>query len=140
MDFTFTLDQLPNVAADVLKSIENRVIVFQGEMGVGKTTFIAALCHTIGVVGKTSSPTFSLVNEYETSDNQLVYHFDCYRLNSEAEALDFGIEDYLYSGNFCFIEWPEKIPNLLNMSLTKISIKLLENDVRQLTIENQNSF
>ena len=71
------------------------------------------MCEQLGVISTTSSPTFSLVNEYETANNQFVYHFDVYRLKSEAEALDMGIDDYLYSGNWCFIEWAEKIPNLI---------------------------
>lgn len=78
-------------------------------MGVGKTTLIKQLCKSLGVEDATSSPTFSLVNEYYTSKNEIVYHFDFYRLNKETEALDMGVDDYLYSGNWCFIEWSEKL-------------------------------
>jgi tRNA threonylcarbamoyladenosine biosynthesis protein TsaE len=103
-------------------------------MGVGKTTLIKQLCKTLGVVGATSSPTFSLVNEYEADANQLVYHFDFYRLNKEEEALDMGIDDYLYSGNWCFIEWAEKIPNLIPETHSVISISQLPNGKRCLTL------
>jgi tRNA threonylcarbamoyladenosine biosynthesis protein TsaE len=81
-------------------------------MGAGKTTFIKQLAKELGVMEATSSPTFSLVNEYQTNDNQIVYHFDFYRLKNETEALDMG-DEYLYSGNWCFIEWAENIPNLI---------------------------
>ncbi len=88
--------------------IPNKVLLFHGEMGVGKTTLIKVLAKALGVEGATSSPTFSLVNEYQSIDNQIVYHFDFYRLKNETEALDMGADEYLYSGNWCFIEWAEK--------------------------------
>ena len=109
MTINFSLHQLEDVAQKILNENPNKVILFHGEMGVGKTTLIKQLCKSLGVTDATSSPTFSLVNEYETTTNQLVYHFDFYRLNKETEALDMGIDDYLYSGNWCFIEWAEKI-------------------------------
>ena len=109
MTINFSLLQLEDVAQKILIENTNKVILFHGEMGVGKTTLIKQLCKSLGVTDATSSPTFSLVNEYETTTNQLVYHFDFYRLNKETEALDMGIDDYLYSGNWCFIEWAEKI-------------------------------
>jgi tRNA threonylcarbamoyladenosine biosynthesis protein TsaE len=103
-------------------------------MGVGKTTLIKQLCKTLGVTGATSSPTFSLVNEYEATDNQLIYHFDFYRLNDEVEALDMGIDDYLYSGNWCFIEWAEKIPNLIPETHSVITMELLADGKRSLQL------
>ena len=90
-------------------------------MGAGKTTLIKAICHSLGVNSAVSSPTFSLVNEYEYPGG-LVYHFDCYRLKTPTEALDFGIEEYLSSDSYCFIEWPEKIADFLPSSYLKISI------------------
>jgi len=88
------------------------VWLLEGEMGVGKTTFIQALCRGLGVTGPVQSPTFALVNEYATVPGGTVYHFDFYRIKSEVEALDLGVEEYFDSGNFCFVEWPSKIPNL----------------------------
>jgi tRNA threonylcarbamoyladenosine biosynthesis protein TsaE len=103
-------------------------------MGVGKTTLIKQLCKNLGVEDATSSPTFSLVNEYQASKNQLVYHFDFYRLNKESEALDMGVEDYLYSGNWCFIEWSEKIENLIPEHHAIIVIELLPDGKRLLEL------
>ena len=125
MTITFSIDQLPKVAQKILDQNPNKVILFNGEMGVGKTTLIKQLCKTLGVKDATSSPTFSLVNEYQTDTNQVVYHFDFYRLNKETEALDMGVDDYLYSGNWCFIEWSEKIENLIPEQHTIITIELL---------------
>jgi tRNA threonylcarbamoyladenosine biosynthesis protein TsaE len=109
-----SLKQLQNVANEVANILEtHKVVLFFGHMGAGKTTFINMLCKMLEVQDETSSPTFSIVNEYQTKSNSLVYHFDFYRLKSETEAFDLGYEDYLYSGNICLIEWPEKIVNLL---------------------------
>ena len=134
MKIDFSLDQLEEVAQKIIAENPNKVILFHGEMGVGKTTLIKQLCKTLGVVGTTSSPTFSLVNEYQTTNNQIVYHFDFYRLNHEVEALDMGVDDYLYSGNWCFIEWAEKIPNLIPETHSVITIALLPNGKRSLEL------
>ena len=134
MKIDFSLDQLEEVAQKIIAENPNKVILFHGEMGVGKTTLIKQLCKTLGVVGTTSSPTFSLVNEYQTTNNQIVYHFDFYRLNHEVEALDMGVDDYLYSGNWCFIEWAEKIPNLIPEAHSVITIALLPNGKRSLEL------
>jgi tRNA threonylcarbamoyladenosine biosynthesis protein TsaE len=113
MEIIFSINEIQEVAEKIIAENPHKVIVFNGQMGVGKTTLIKALSKVLGVNDTTSSPTFSLVNEYQTNDHQYVYHFDVYRLKSEAEALDMGIDEYLYSGHWCFIEWAEKIPNLL---------------------------
>jgi tRNA threonylcarbamoyladenosine biosynthesis protein TsaE len=134
MNIIFSIDQLEEVAQKIISENPKKVILFHGEMGVGKTTLIKQLCKTLGVVGATSSPTFSLVNEYEANANQLVYHFDFYRLNKEEEALDMGIDDYLYSGNWCFIEWAEKIPNLIPETHSVITISQLPDGKRCLTL------
>jgi tRNA threonylcarbamoyladenosine biosynthesis protein TsaE len=134
MTITFYLDQLTAVAQKILEQNPNKVILFNGEMGVGKTTLIKQLCKTLGVEEATSSPTFSLVNEYQTSKNQIVYHFDFYRLNQENEALDMGVDDYLYSGNWCFIEWSEKIENLIPEEHSIITMKLLADGNRSLEL------
>ena len=136
MEIVFTLDELALVAQKVIDQHPSKVILFHGEMGVGKTTLIKQLCKTLGVSSATSSPTFSLVNEYETIDNQVVYHFDFYRLKNEMEALDMGADDYFYSGNWCFIEWAEKIPNLIPDEHAVITIELVENGKRHLTLTN----
>ncbi|MDD2674934.1 MAG: tRNA (adenosine(37)-N6)-threonylcarbamoyltransferase complex ATPase subunit type 1 TsaE [Flavobacterium sp.] len=134
MNIIFSIDQLEEVAQQIIANNRKKVILFHGEMGVGKTTLIKQLCKTLGVTGATSSPTFSLVNEYEANDNQLVYHFDFYRLNKEEEALDMGVDDYLYSGNWCFIEWAEKIPNLIPEVHSVINISLLADGKHSLTL------
>lgn len=134
MNSIFSIDQLEEVAKQIIVQNPKKVILFHGEMGVGKTTLIKQLCKSLGVKGATSSPTFSLVNEYEGYDNQLVYHFDFYRLNDEVEALDMGIDDYLYSGNWCFIEWAEKIPNLIPQTHSVITITLLADGKRSLQL------
>jgi tRNA threonylcarbamoyladenosine biosynthesis protein TsaE len=134
MTITFSIDQLSEVAQQILDQKPNKVILFNGEMGVGKTTLIKQLCKTLGVQDATSSPTFSLVNEYQTDANQTVYHFDFYRLNKETEALDMGVDDYLYSGNWCFIEWSEKIASLIPEQHTIINIELLPTGERLLEL------
>ena len=136
MEIVFTLDELELVAQKIIDQQPSKVILFYGEMGVGKTTLIKQLCKTLGVSSATSSPTFSLVNEYETIDSQVVYHFDFYRLKNEMEALDMGADDYFYSGNWCFIEWAEKIPSLIPDEHAVITIELVENGKRHLTLTN----
>ncbi|WP_264537603.1 tRNA (adenosine(37)-N6)-threonylcarbamoyltransferase complex ATPase subunit type 1 TsaE [Flavobacterium sp. N1736] len=134
MNIVFSLDQIQEVAEQILVQNPKKIILFNGEMGVGKTTLIKQLCKSLGVKDATSSPTFSLVNEYFTSQNEIVYHFDFYRLNKETEALDMGVDDYLYSENWCFIEWSEKIENLLPEETSTINIKLLPDGKRELEL------
>jgi tRNA threonylcarbamoyladenosine biosynthesis protein TsaE len=133
MIIEFSLEQINDVAKQIIVLNPKKIILFNGKMGAGKTTFIKHFCKQLGVIETTSSPTFSLVNEYQTIDNQLIYHFDVYRLKSENEALDFGIDEYLYSGNWCFIEWSEKIMNLIPNDFSTIHIEQLENGNRKLT-------
>tara|TARA_B110000211_G_scaffold214830_1_gene256576 strand:- start:6939 stop:7364 length:426 start_codon:yes stop_codon:yes gene_type:complete len=118
------LKDLPRIADHIVLNATSKVIVFYGEMGVGKTTLIKEIAKRIGVTEIISSPTYSIVNEYELENDKL-FHFDCYRLASEEEALDIGIEDYLFSNHWNLIEWPEKIENLLPEK--KMSIELLKN-------------
>jgi tRNA threonylcarbamoyladenosine biosynthesis protein TsaE len=113
----------------------NRVILFYGEMGVGKTTLIKALCKELGVEEATNSPTFSIVNEYLTTLEKSIYHFDFYRIEDEEEVFDMGYEDYFYSNNYCFIEWPEKIPNLLPKNAVKVILELDEDNNRLIFVE-----
>ncbi len=134
MEFIYNLNEIETIAQQVIDQNPQKVILFNGLMGVGKTTFIKALSKRLGVENPTSSPTFSLVNEYQAKEG-LVYHFDVYRLKNEMEALDFGIEDYLYSGNWCFIEWAEKIPNLIPEKHNVITIEILDNGNRKLILD-----
>ena len=134
MEIIFSLDEIDAVAKKILSENPKKVILFNGNMGVGKTTLIKYLAKNLGVTDATSSPTFSLVNEYQIPNNQIIYHFDVYRLKNEIEALDMGIDDYLYSENWCFIEWSEKIPNLIPEEHSVISIELLPDGKRHLTL------
>lgn len=134
MNIVFSLDQIQEVAEQILAQNPKKIILFNGEMGVGKTTLIKQLCKNLGVEDTTSSPTFSLVNEYYTVSNDIVYHFDFYRLNKETEALDMGVDDYLYSGNWCFIEWSEKIANLIPEEHSTVTIELSEDGKRKLEL------
>lgn len=103
---------------------EKRVFAFHGEMGAGKTTFIKIICEYLNVTDIVSSPTFSIVNEYYTKDSGNIYHFDLYRIKSWNEMLEIGYEDYFYSGNYCMIEWPEKIVNLLPEETVHVKIEV----------------
>src|SRR6478735_4630987 len=121
---TTTINDLAAAAEKVLSAAgDNRIFLFYGEMGAGKTTLIKAICAAIGVTDDVTSPTFSIVNEYEGADGP-VYHFDFYRLKQHSEALDMGYEEYFYSGSYCFIEWPEKIADLIPDTYTGVRIRI----------------
>lgn len=129
------VDELERVSQQILKFADNeRIFMFYGQMGAGKTTLINSLCAKLGTKDKTSSPTFSIVNEYSFAEGS-IFHFDFYRLKNQTEALDFGYEDYFYSGNYCFIEWPEKIPDLWPDSFIEIKVKVLDDDQRVIEVE-----
>ena len=134
MEIIFSLAEIDAVAEKILAENPKKILLFNGSMGVGKTTLIKSLAQKLGVTDTTSSPTFSLVNEYQINGNQYIYHFDVYRLKNEMEALDMGIDEYLYSGNWCFIEWPENIPNLIPEEHSTISIELLPDGKRRLVL------
>ena len=130
---------VPVSPIEILKACEpRRVFAFDGEMGAGKTTFIKQLCEAMGTTDVVNSPTFAIVNVYDVEQpyEGEVYHFDCYRLKDIREAIDFGAEDYLYSGNYCFIEWPERIEALLPEDTVWVRIRLTENGERLMRIEN----
>ena len=118
-----------------LKNNPEKVYCFYGKMGAGKTTFIKAICEEMGVLETVNSPTFSIVNEYEAKNGEIIYHFDCYRINKIQEALDLGAEEYLYSGNYCFIEWPENIDAILPDNVVSVVIEEVEDGLRMVTIE-----
>lgn len=128
--------EIPAVAQQFLEDYgHNKVFAFKGEMGAGKTTFISGLLSAMGILELEGSPTYSLVNVYNSSMFGKVYHFDVYRLKSELEAFDIGIEEMLYSGGICFIEWPEKISNLLPDNTIWVYIRELDDNTRTITIE-----
>lgn len=132
MIITYSLDEIQQTAQKILDQNPQKVILFFGEMGAGKTTFIKSFVKKLGVENTTSSPTFSLVNEYQDGNGNPLYHFDVYRLKTEAEAYDMGIDEYLYSGHWCLIEWPEKIPTLIPNEHSVIKIKALSDGRREL--------
>lgn len=121
-------------ATDILdKCGSARVFAFDGKMGAGKTTFIKHLCEAMGTEDVVNSPTFAIVNVYEVASGEEVYHFDCYRIKDIREAMDFGAEEYLYSGNYCFIEWAEMIEPLLPEDTVWVKIEVEENGERTLS-------
>jgi len=130
-----SIDDLDSICEKLIDQFKHKVVLFYGEMGNGKTTLIKQLCKKLGVSESTSSPTFSIVNEYKTDKNNTIYHFDFYRIKNESEVLDFGYEEYLFSGNYCFIEWPEKIPNMLPDDVVKVTINKDENNFRIIEVD-----
>jgi tRNA threonylcarbamoyladenosine biosynthesis protein TsaE len=110
-----------------------RIFAFYGKMGAGKTTFIQSVCKTLGSDDTVTSPTFALINEYKTSDRQSVFHFDFYRIKNLEEVFDLGYEDYLYSGSYCLIEWPELIEPLLPENIVKVKIEVAEDGSRNIS-------
>lgn len=135
MEIKYTLEEISNAASFILKNADSNIILFQGEMGGGKTTLIKALTALSGSEDTVSSPTFSLVNEYQCLGGP-IYHFDMYRINNENEVINIGFDEYLDFGYLIFIEWPEQIPNLLPKEYTKVSITNIEPNTRKLTIQN----
>jgi len=130
-----SLEELGQVAEMLLAFCDDkRVITFTGEIGAGKTTLITVICEKLGVKDRISSPTFSIVNEYE-AEEEVIYHIDLYRLPILEEAIGIGIEDYIYSGHFCFIEWPALVDDLLNEEeIVQVFIETLENGHRRIVL------
>lgn len=135
MNKNYTLKDLPNIAKEIIQQSHNKILLFYADMGAGKTTLIKEICKQLGVVDVISSPTFSLVNEYLTKDNQKVYHFDFYRIEDEEEALDIGVEDYFESNLWCFVEWPNNIENLVPLDAVEIHITILEDHQRNIQLK-----
>jgi len=133
MEHTYTIDDLPEVAGMILSNASTKTLLFYGDMGVGKTTLIKELAKKLGVQDTLSSPTYSIVNEY-LLDSDKLYHFDFYRIKTEEEALDIGIEDYFDSDHWKLIEWPEKISNLLPEENTKIQLTINLNGSRTINV------
>ena len=125
------LKNIRRAASTFLREMgNNKVFAFYGGMGAGKTTFIKALCEEMGVTETVSSPTFAIINEYRGKEGTPIFHFDFYRISKLEEAFDFGYEDYFYSGNLCFIEWPELVESILPQDAVKIAIRVMDNGSR----------
>lgn len=130
-----SLDLLSEASKQFIQLIgDHKIFAFQGEMGAGKTTFIKAICQQLGVIENITSPTFAIVNEYIASNDTPIYHFDCYRLKNIEEAFNIGAEDYFYSGNLCFIEWPEKIEDILPSNTVVVKIKVKPDKSREIIL------
>jgi tRNA threonylcarbamoyladenosine biosynthesis protein TsaE len=131
------LADLPLVASAIINLTEtHKIVAFYGQMGAGKTTLIKQICLQLGVIQDVSSPTFALVNEYETRNQNTLYHFDFYRIKNIEEVYDIGYEDYFYSSNLCLMEWPENIePLLQNEKTIKVHIKPKGEGNREVVIE-----
>jgi tRNA threonylcarbamoyladenosine biosynthesis protein TsaE len=134
--FNFLLPDIQTIASQIItEASPQKIFLFYGEMGAGKTTLIKSLCEVLGVEGSVTSPTFAIVNEYAGKAGP-VFHFDFYRLKNQTEALDMGYEEYFYSGDYCFIEWPEKIPDLLPPNYTEVRIVARNDGSRSITLTN----
>ncbi len=128
-----SIAQLQEAAQQLVSTFpKKRVFAFYGKMGAGKTTFIQAVCKVLGSEDYVTSPTFAIINEYSSQELSPIYHFDFYRIKGVEEAYDLGYEDYLYSGNYCLIEWPEKIGSILPDNIVEVHIEVLENESRKI--------
>jgi tRNA threonylcarbamoyladenosine biosynthesis protein TsaE len=133
MDLEFRLSDITTVAKTFLAANADRtVFAFHGEMGAGKTTFIHALCKELGVTDIVTSPTFSIINEYNIIGGKIVYHMDLYRLKNDQEAVNAGVEDCLYSGNLCVVEWPDRAPAVFPDQTLHIYISLIGEEMRKI--------
>jgi tRNA threonylcarbamoyladenosine biosynthesis protein TsaE len=136
MVISYTLKDIKETADAVWETGKGFMVwAFHSEMGGGKTTFIHALCEVLGVTSAIGSPTYSIINEYKSKEAGTIYHMDWYRLKDEEEAMNAGVEESLYSGNLCLVEWPERAESLLPPDAFNISIKIVDEQTRQLTID-----
>ena len=127
MELNFEINnenELDFISKEIIEKFKSKVFLFYGEMGVGKTAFIKSICKHLNVIDVVSSPTFSIVNQYVNDQDEFMYHFDFYRTNNKNEIFDIGYEEYLFSDSFCFIEWPERLDNLLPNKYLEIKMKL----------------
>ena len=136
MDLIFTLDEIDEIAKRFIPLLNNlNIVAVNGDMGAGKTTFIHAVCRQMGVTGKMSSPTYSIIQQYKTKNNLIINHIDVYRLKDTNEAIQAGVEDAINSGDFCFIEWPEKIANILPLHFISIFIEPANHTKRKVVVK-----
>lgn len=133
MDINFSLDKIHDVAKKILATTSGNIVyAFHGEMAAGKTTLIHAVCEALGITDIVTSPTFSIINEYNMPGGEIVYHMDLYRLNNAEDAIRTGVEDCLYSGNICLVEWPEKAPEIFPPDTIHIKISTIADEMRKI--------
>jgi tRNA threonylcarbamoyladenosine biosynthesis protein TsaE len=129
-----TVNQLDAFTAELLQSVDVKLFLIEGDLGSGKTTLVQSCCRQLQVIDVLQSPTFALVNEYRTINNQVIYHLDLYRVQSREELLDIGIDEYLYSGHYCFIEWPKIIKDYIGEKYISVYIEHADNNNRQIKL------
>lgn len=134
MDLKYTINDLDKVLETLLNNSDNKIILFHGAMGVGKTTLIKALVKAIGSTDEVQSPTYSLVNEYQLPDTS-IFHFDLYRVNTIDELYNFGFEEYLFEDHWVFIEWPELAMEFMPENITNVFLELTPDESRKITIK-----
>ena len=133
-----SIKELQTVANELISGFsDKRVFAFYGKMGAGKTTFIQSVCRALGSDDNVTSPTFALINEYNTPEMDSIFHFDFYRIKELEEAYDLGYEDYIYSGSYCLIEWPEMIESLLPENLVEVKIEVQGDESRLITAQTK---
>ncbi|MFN5517815.1 MAG: tRNA (adenosine(37)-N6)-threonylcarbamoyltransferase complex ATPase subunit type 1 TsaE [Bacteroidota bacterium] len=130
-----TVNQLDAFTAELLQSVDVKLFLIEGDLGSGKTTLVQSCCRQLQVIDVVQSPTFALVNEYRTINNQVIYHLDLYRVQSREELLDIGIDEYLYSGHYCFIEWPKIIKDYIGEKYISVYIEHADNNNRQIKLK-----
>ena len=134
MNKNFLLSEVPIIAKEIIQNSTSKIILFHGDMGVGKTTLIKEICKILGTEDLISSPTFSIVNEYITSNDETIFHFDFYRIDNEEEVYNIGVEDYFDSNHWCLIEWPSVVENLLPLENVNVYLAVLEDGQRNIQI------
>jgi tRNA threonylcarbamoyladenosine biosynthesis protein TsaE len=135
MDSNFTLSEIDNAAQRFLDKIKDKTIIaLHGAVGAGKTTFIGAVCRQLNVQDSISSPTYSIINEYHTTSGKKIYHIDLYRLKDEQEAIDAGVEETFYSGDYCFVEWPKNAPHIFPSETVHCYLESISEKTRKLVI------
>ena len=136
MEIIYALDEIENAAKKILTHCnEYKIFTFTGDLGAGKTTFIKAMCSELGILETVTSPTYSLIQEYRTTDNLIIYHMDFYRIDSLQEAIEAGVEEIISSGAFCMIEWPDKIRPILPDKIAKLNIVYLKEQQRKMVVQ-----